>query len=335
LTAENLSLETRMMLATSLVKSLPRGEQLTSTEQAIVRPLHHEATALVGNSSDDEMTRCQAMSLLGIGLGDLASESSLLIELLHPTTPLTVQIAAINTLARTRNQTSAEKIVARWPSLSQPVRDACVEAMLSIGTWNEILVQALESGSVKVNDLTAAARQRIRFSGSRSLQVRADRVLGSSGLLEKRQLIEQYLQHTSTSFDLATGERLFKQHCATCHQAHDGLKPVGASLENLSDTSTRFLLESILDPNRNVDPKYQTYTVQTVDDRIIAGIVEEESSNHLVLGHADGTRTKLLRSEITTIKNTGASLMPEGFENQINPQQMQELINWLSHSYRK
>jgi mono/diheme cytochrome c family protein len=37
----------------------------------------------------------------------------------------------------------------------------------------------------------------------------------------------------------------------------------------------------------------------------------------------------LLRSEIEQIQSTGKSLMPDGFEKQLTPQDLADLIAWL------
>jgi len=54
-----------------------------------------------------------------------------------------------------------------------------------------------------------------------------------------------------------------------------------------------------------------------------------ETGNSLTLAHADGKRTTLRRDEIETMKNTGVSLMPEGFEATLSPSQLEAIISYV------
>jgi putative heme-binding domain-containing protein len=114
-----------------------------------------------------------------------------------------------------------------------------------------------------------------------------------------------------------------------CHQANADGQAVGASLNNLTDRSPQALLTAILDPNRAVDPKYLSYVVRTQDDRLLVGMIEDESGQSLTLAHADGKRTTLRRDDIVEMKNSGVSLMPEGLQSVIPPEAMQDLILYL------
>ena len=300
-------------------------------QNSMLVSLYKKAIPLISDQTIDLDQRCRAMSLVGIGLGSNERESEMLFDLLSPETPLEIQYLALDRIAKLDRIADAEnsaftgRIFAAWDSLSGPIRDASISQFPTRGNWQTDLIEALETNVVRVNDLSPAVRQQLRLTGSRSLQVRADRVLGSSKT-SKRDLVQSYLAEMNASADLASGSALFKQHCAICHQAPAGETAVGASLENLTNRSRQHLVESILDPNYAVDPKYQTYMIETADGRVLNGVIEEESSDRIILGHADGKRTVIRRDEIAALKNAGVSLMPEGFEQNLTPSQMADLI---------
>jgi len=311
-------------------RSFPR-ESPPIEQNSLLASLYEKAIPLISNQDIELEQRCRAMTLVGIGLGSNERESELLFDLLAPETPLEIQylaldrIAKIDRLAVADNSMFTERIFADWDSLSSQIRDASISYFLTRGNWQQDLIEALETNVVRVNDLSPTVRQQLRLTGSRSLQVRADRVLGSSKT-SKRELVQSYLSEMHDTAELASGAALFKQHCAVCHQAPAGETAVGASLENLTNRSRQHLVESILDPNYAVDPKYQTYMIETVDGRVLSGVIEEESSDRIILGHADGKRTIIRRDEIASLKNSGISLMPEGFEQNLTPLQMADLI---------
>ena len=89
------------------------------------------------------------------------------------------------------------------------------------------------------------------------------------------------------------------------------------------------LVEAILDPNRQVDPRYLLYIVSTTDGRSLGGAVTAETATSLTLRRADGGTDVVLRSEITSLETSGMSLMQEGLENLISPAAMSDLIAYL------
>lgn len=293
--------------------------------------LYDRSLKMMGDESLPVPQRCEAMSLLGIGLGTIDDENQRLLELLAVDVPYEVQVGAIEKLASLRQPQLAGVFIDRWDGLSTGIRDLCVSKMMTMGPWQEELVGALEAGRITVNDLSLSDRQQLRLTGSRSLQVRVDRILGSGGSLAKRQLVENYLVGMRGEVDRASGAELFAKHCAACHVATDGEAAVGASLSNLTNISSRFLVESILDPNRAVEPKYQSYTVLTADGRTLAGVLEDESTGAILLGQADGKRVAVSRNEIVQLKNSGLSLMPEGFEQQLSVEQMRDLVGFIAN----
>lgn len=293
--------------------------------------LYDQALSMVSDSQVAADQRCKAMTLLGIGLGSVEEESKLLLDLMTVNVPVEVQTEALEKLVSLRQPQLADRLLERWATLSTGIRGQCVAKMLTTGPWLESLVAALESGAIRVNDLSLADRQQLRLSGGRSLQVRVDRILGNGGSLAKRRLVEEYLSAISGNVNQANGEKLFAQHCAVCHISKDGGQAVGASLSNLTNLTSRFLVESILDPNRAVDPKYQNFVILTEDGRTLSGVLEEESANSVLFGQADGNRVTFSRSEIAELKNSGLSLMPEGFEQQLSPEQMRDLVGFIAN----
>jgi uncharacterized protein YueI len=56
------------------------------------------------------------------------------------------------------------------------------------------------------------------------------------------------------------------------------------------------LLIAVFDPNREVDPRYQTYQVGTADERVLTGIVVAETPTSITLRRAEGAaRAKVER----------------------------------------
>jgi len=64
----------------------------------------------------------------------------------------------------------------------------------------------------------------------------------------------------------------------------------------------------------------------------VTGIVAQESSSHLVLRRAEGVEDVVLRKDIAQLRSTGTSLMPEGLEKTLSPQDVADIIEYLRNS---
>ena len=322
-------LDSKLKLASFFSDALKSDTKNGPNITRALEPLYQEAVVQIRDDDANEQQRCRAMSLIGLGIASPESERELLVSLISPTSPPQVQKEAISYLTGSSDTSAYEELLDRWPSMSKSVRDHCVSRMLERSAWSESLLTALEEKRISVSDLTATAREQLSRSGSRSMRVRADRLIKTSGSTEKQQLVRSYLSQFNAHRDRSNGAALFQKHCAVCHVPDAQGRATGASLENLSDRRDRVLVEAVLDPNRAVDPKYQNYLVQTSDDRSLSGVIEEEAGTSITLAHADGKRTSLNRSDIELMKNSGVSLMPEGLEEVLSPAALQDIIYYL------
>ena len=73
------------------------------------------------------------------------------------------------------------------------------------------------------------------------------------------------------------------------------------------------------------------YTVATLDGRVINGLLATETRTTVELLDAEGKRQVVLREEIDEMKASKQSLMPEGFEKQITPAQLNDLLAFLTN----
>ena len=86
---------------------------------------------------------------------------------------------------------------------------------------------------------------------------------------------------------------------------------------------------SILDPNREVAPDYVGYVVELNDGRTLTGIIAAQTPNSITLKQAGSGGEVILRSDIKEMKSSSLSLMPEGFEQSIKPEEMADLLAFL------
>jgi putative heme-binding domain-containing protein len=124
----------------------------------------------------------------------------------------------------------------------------------------------------------------------------------------------------------------FEKNCTTCHLLRGQGHAVGPNLAALADKPPGDFVLAIMDPNAVVEPRFVSYNVETRDGRSLSGIISAETATTLTLIQPGGITESILRSDISEIKATGLSLMPEGFEQAMNHQDLADLIAYLKSS---
>ena len=89
------------------------------------------------------------------------------------------------------------------------------------------------------------------------------------------------------------------------------------------------LVESILEPSRQIVEGYRSTILALSDGRVLTGIVREESTDSLILMDAAGQRQQVAKSRIEERRLSDVSLMPDGLADELTPQQFTDLIAFL------
>lgn len=125
------------------------------------------------------------------------------------------------------------------------------------------------------------------------------------------------------------GAKLFKQHCAICHQlANEGAK-IGPQLDGVGIRGVERLLEDILDPNRNVDQAFRATVVVLKDGRTLTGLILREEGNVVVLADAQGKEQKFDKNDIDERKISNLSPMPGTMDTAISEGDLNDLLKYL------
>jgi putative heme-binding domain-containing protein len=89
------------------------------------------------------------------------------------------------------------------------------------------------------------------------------------------------------------------------------------------------VMTHVLDPNREVAPNFVQYIVTIDDGRVSTGIIANETATSITLKRAENVQETILRQNIEELASTGTSLMPEGMEKKILPQEMADLLAYV------
>jgi putative heme-binding domain-containing protein len=138
-----------------------------------------------------------------------------------------------------------------------------------------------------------------------------------------------YREGLAGEIDKEVGRKVFQRVCSACHRVGEVGNQVGPELKSLIDKSAEQILISIIDPNREVDPRYRMVQIETMDGRLLAGILEQETESDLTLVDNQGKPHRVARDEIEQLQTRNQSLMPTGLDREITVDQMRHLIGLL------
>ena len=320
---------------------------LTSEDRTWLEKMIAEAAQAALSSNHSIEHRIQAMSIVVIG--SFSAYSSAWTALLAPTQPAELQLAALEALGSYREPAVADMLIDAWSTMTPALRDKATTILLSRTDRIAKLLDAIEVKKITPSQLSVAAKATLGRQKTPALAERIAKLIGDGSSSNRKAVIETYLtamqgsdagtparkesvvagKSARITGDATRGAKVYEMACMVCHKFAEKGNDVGPHLGTIKAWTVEQLVTNILDPNREVSPNFALYLVETKDGRTLSGLITSETAGNLTLKRADGGTDTVLRSEIQSLTSPGISLMPEGLEAAITPQQMADLIAYL------
>jgi putative heme-binding domain-containing protein len=243
--------------------------------------------------------------------------------------PSEVQLAALDGIASYANEEVINTLITKYTSLSPSIRTKAADLLLSKKGWLEILLRRAGEGGFDLRDLDASRQNALQQHADSTIREKANSLLGRSTNSNREEVLAKYRESLTLRGNQEIGKQHFAKSCAACHRLDGVGYELGPNLATFKYRGAEAILQNVIDPNREVNPQYISYTILTTDDRTITGMIESETATHLTLVRGDNARDTIPRSEIEQLKSSRVSIMPEGLENQLNPQAMADLLSYL------
>jgi putative membrane-bound dehydrogenase-like protein len=303
----------------------PPPELREAAEQA--RRLIDAAAKVSGDAARAPAERAAAAALLGHGPFELLESAAP--ALLSPRSPPEVQLAAVRALARQTRPKAGELLLAAWPGYGPVVRREAVEALCARPERVAALLDAVEKKAVPASQVEPARVELLRKHSDAKLRQRAVTLFAGRGS-DRQKVIDAYRPALELDGDVGRGRLAFRRVCATCHKLEGVGHEVGADLlAALRNKSREQLLTDVLDPSREVDPRYLNYIVTLKGGQALTGMIAAETATSLTLRRGEGAEDVVLRSRVEAVQATAKSLMPDGLEEQLTKQDFADLVAYL------
>ena len=229
----------------------------------------------------------------------------------------------------------------QWEKLGPATRSLLVSESISRDENALMLLERVAAGSLSADALQPAQIEQLRASKNTDIGAYVLKVFGPAPGTDRQAIVNDFVNRwpapqTAAAPQSATGEQgeaLYKKHCAQCHQDRSdesGVVPsVGPNLQALSVWQNEAWISAILDPNKAVEAKYRRLSILTLDGTTIVGLKARENKDSIEIVNDQGALIRLTRSSIDEMRESEKSLMPEGFEKVLTPDDLASVVTFI------
>jgi putative heme-binding domain-containing protein len=245
-----------------------------------------------------------------------------------------LRLGAMRALAPYDVPATPPAILAVYASFDAEEKHVAVAMLSARPTFARALLAAIKSGEVGRAELDASVARQIRLHHDAELEGLLAEVWGVTreSATEASAEIERWKAALTpeklAGANLARGHAQFVRLCSLCHVLYGEGRAVGPELTGANRGDLDYLLRNLVDPNSTIGKDYQLTTAETKDGRVIAGIVQRETTAALTLVNQTETLT-LPRDQIRKIERLEVSLMPPGLLSSLPATEAADLIAYL------
>ncbi len=246
-----------------------------------------------------------------------------------------VRGTALRGLATYDDAATPAAVLGAYASYAGAEKRDALNTLASRTAFAKPLLAAVADGKVAKTDLTADLVRQLRNLKDDGIKARLTELWGvmqeTSPDMQKEveRVTRLYWAGGSTPGVAPRGRVVFNKVCAQCHTLFDSGGHVGPDITGANRGDLDYLLQNILFPNAVIPNEYRATTVETKDDRVITGIVKEQTAAALSVQTANELVT-IPRAEVKSTSTSDQSLMPEGLISQLKEQEIRDLLYYLS-----
>jgi putative membrane-bound dehydrogenase-like protein len=313
-----------------LVKALAEGlgkagKSLREVDaEGKLTPLFEQAVSTLRDAKESLGKRLDAASLLALHPTEEAQAAML--SCLKWQEPEALQVGLIPELTKSQGASLLEQ----WPGLHPAAQRGLIDALSARGHEAKALLASVgKEGKPQAKDFSASQVQTLIQSRDAGLAKAARDALKAVIPASREEVLHQFASAVELKGDGAKGVIQFLGRCAACHQAKGQGIAVGPDLVTVKTRGRSGILEAILHPNKEVAPPFMSHTMETKAGQTVAGIIVQDEAASVTLQMMGGVKQTLQRSEIAGTRSAGQSLMPEGLEQGMKPQDMADLLAYI------
>lgn len=210
-----------------------------------------------------------------------------------------------------------------------------VERMSQRVTTAEALLAEIEAGRVRKEMVSPNQMRLLAMSSSPVILEQVRKIWGTiqfNGSEQRQRVVKEKAEFLvkQARGDAKRGWAVYDRICGQCHVMHDRGYEVGPNITANGRGNFEQLVVSVFDPSLVIGEAYKSFTVLTVDGRVVNGLLVEQTPQRTVLRLQGNKLETIPVDEIEEMKQNDKSLMPEGLEEQMTSQELADLFALLS-----
>jgi putative membrane-bound dehydrogenase-like protein len=242
--------------------------------------------------------------------------------------------SVLTTIGELDDPRVAEIVLKNYSAMPADVQPKAIELLTQRAFWAKPLLETIGAGRIPASALNINQVQRLLALKDQELTGAVNRHWGSIRTTRdpaREQLVgEMRKLIRGTTGEAHRGIEVFNRVCGQCHKIYGQGQDVGPDITANGRASVEQLLSNVFDPSLVIGAVYQARIVQAADGRIVTGLLVEDSHQRIVLKVQGGKQETIAREDVEAMKVSELSLMPEGLEKQLKPQEIADLFAFLS-----
>jgi putative heme-binding domain-containing protein len=255
--------------------------------------------------------------------------------LLGPTGRLTLRSRReyFDVLTRFDDPQVGAQVLSIYGEIENELKPAAVELLTSRVAWSNALLDAIAAGRVPKDAVNLTQIAKLLKNRDKALSARVEQTWGklrTDRNPQREQVVADMRKLLAGSHgDAVHGQVVFMKLCGQCHKLHGTGQDVGPDITVNGRSSFEQLLNNVFDPSLVIGNAYQARTVVTTDGRVLSGLLVEDNPQRVVLKLQGGKLETIARADVEEMEISKLSLMPEGVEKQLQPQELIDLFALL------
>lgn len=228
-----------------------------------------------------------------------------------------------------------QSLVARLPKMKGAIQSGIAERLCQRSESAEVFLASVQSGAIRKELLSPNRIRLLAGSNQESIKKLVGQIWGSVNTESSKER-EAVIQRVGNALrwdargNADRGWLVYDRICGQCHVMHGRGNEVGPNITLNGRGSYEQLLVSVFNPSLVIGDAYKSVTIRTKDDEIITGLLIERTEKRVIVKVQGGKEQTIATEEIDEFKQDSKSLMPEGLENQMTPQEMADLFALLT-----
>ncbi|RLT12084.1 MAG: hypothetical protein DWI24_06470 [Planctomycetota bacterium] len=280
-------------------------------------------------SASERLAVLRALRSTGAGAFDMIAKAA---QTDDPDTTWTV--AVLRGLSET-NRTKAIPFLEK--ALANSSDEVHSDALALLGEQPQTalrLGQLYVDGKLKTSDApnVLAALRKFNTDPHRALQTKIEKQIEDSIKSIDRVALAGLVEKANPWRGMGVFLKEGGARCTTCHKMESIGGNVGPALTGAFQSySVEKLIESMLEPSKELKEGYESYKVALKNGRVVSGTKVSQDAKTLVMREASGQELRIDVAEIDEQARETISLMPLGLVADLSQQELADLLAFLRH----